>query len=206
MLGAFLNFDTKTTWVFQILAMKSCFKPHVSNFSFIWSIVLLCTSRTTNPGPEPSRRPRLHNPGIHQRDSLCPPKTRHTTGSRNQVPCPIAATKQRHAATRWPVCIHPAEVKKATPPDTCWPARRMRPPCNGVMAAIRTKRHDCGRPGTKQNTMTGGNQLTFPCPAVHGADQEDPYPEPTPLQATEQAQWGPPGHPVCAPRRMATQP
>ena len=37
MLGAFLNLDTITTWVFPILALKRGFNPHVSNFSFIWS-------------------------------------------------------------------------------------------------------------------------------------------------------------------------
>ena len=43
MLGAFLNLDTKATWGFPILALKSGFKRRVSNFSFIWSFALLCT-------------------------------------------------------------------------------------------------------------------------------------------------------------------
>ena len=43
MLGAFLNLDTKTTWVFPIFALQSGFKPHVSNFGFIWSFALLCS-------------------------------------------------------------------------------------------------------------------------------------------------------------------
>ena len=42
MLGAFLDLHTKATWVFLILALKSGFKRHVSNFSFISSFALPC--------------------------------------------------------------------------------------------------------------------------------------------------------------------
>ena len=45
MLGAFLNLDTKSTSVLLILALKSGFKPHVSNFGFIWSFGPPCMSK-----------------------------------------------------------------------------------------------------------------------------------------------------------------
>ena len=47
MLGAFLYLDMKTTRVFRILALKSGFKPHVSNVGFIWSFALLCMAFRT---------------------------------------------------------------------------------------------------------------------------------------------------------------